>query len=1208
MNIALSAASRRLQSYRLAKLICALLTVGLFGGSMSSKAQLPPPPGMIFSCSPNPLYMNVSATCTAHVGGGATGRVALSIGGTVYANPALDSNGNAIIATGPLNPPPGLLVINANYSGDSNYAPAQATGVVSVYNAGIVVTAETLSCSPYILFSSAANVSTPATCTVHIPGGATGQVTFTVDGNAWTTVSVDTSTGNAVATQGLLGLPQGTHTVQAVYSGDNNFQGFATTTSMTISGTQMQPKTTTVGCTPALLAPGATGSCTVRVTGGATGTAALYVNNQQVGKATLDATGNATIANLFGTLPAGSYAVQAFYSGDSNFSKATTGTTVSVGNGTSTPTMTVSCSPSALTLGQLSACTAHLPKGATGSVSFTTDGVAWNTAPIDSYGRASVSGGLSGASLGTHSVMAAYGSDPNFKAQSATATIQVANQTVAPPSISIKCTPVAVVLPNNANCYASVGGGATGSVVLYLNGNQDGGQGLDANGHALFQHVLWGYALGVTGPAQITASYLGDLNFSPATASTSVQLVSQPINPTITASLSPATIQNDGSVTTTMHVSSGATGTVAVTLNGQPFETLELDRLGNATSSATFSGASAGATYTFSFAYSGDGNFNPVSTAATLTISPDAPVDPTPPPTAPALGKTLYSYSILQPGGSTGYAPNGNITAFTDSVNGQWTAGYDSLNRLTAASQIPTPTTGQNVPAAQYFCWNYDSFGNRTLQARAPSALSQCATNAVAGENVVSATYDGSNHLTAVSGEGYAAGATGSWQVTQDLAGNTTQDAANRYVYDGEGRMCAEMHQPASNWVGYLYDAEGHRVAKGSINVPDGTFDPCDMSANGFRMTTEYIPGPNGEQLTEVDWSTGNPNWAHTNAFAGGQLVATYTSDNKGGSNLHFQLADWLGTRRLQTDYAGNPEETCSGGTFGDALNCVPTGIAADATELHFTGKERDSESGLDYFGARYYGSNMGRMMSPDPLPWAFWQNGNRYDQYRFQDYISNPQNFNMYAYVLNNPLSYTDPSGMTCQTNSSDGNTYDDMDGKGCATVDQQDADRLKNGQYDATVHGGSNAAQLEVNDAVGSFLGNGPKNIEYQPNDPFTLSFQRSAGMDAINAKITANCSASSGKLGVGSGEAFVNTLIDGIAGGEGFHTPEAQLGAFNATYSHDGFTATVTVTNPISLNSAAYHATSAVGIQNPKSGPLGTVHQTLHINEPDPCNGHT
>jgi hypothetical protein len=147
-----------------------------------------------------------------------------------------------------------------------------------------------------------------------------------------------------------------------------------------------------------------------------------------------------------------------------------------------------------------------------------------------------------------------------------------------------------------------------------------------------------------------------------------------------------------------------------------------------------------------------------------------------------------------------------------------------------------------------------------------------------------------------------------------------------------------------------------------------------------------------------------------------------------------------------------------------------------------------------------------------------------------------------------------------------------------------------------------------LTVQDAVGAFLGNGPKNIDYLPNDPFTLSFQGSTGMDAINAKIKANCSATTGKVAVGSGEAFVNTLIDGVAGGQGFDTPEAQLGAFNATYSRDGFTVSATVTNPISLNSAAYHATSAVGIKNPTSGPGGTVHQTLHIIEPDPCNGHS
>jgi RHS repeat-associated protein len=84
------------------------------------------------------------------------------------------------------------------------------------------------------------------------------------------------------------------------------------------------------------------------------------------------------------------------------------------------------------------------------------------------------------------------------------------------------------------------------------------------------------------------------------------------------------------------------------------------------------------------------------------------------------------------------------------------------------------------------------------------------------------------------------------------------------------------------------------------------------------------------------------------------------------------------------------------------------------------TGKERDTESGNDYFGARYYASTMGRFMSPDPLPWIHWQNGNRDAQQKFAAYIANPQNFNMYAYVNNNPLNKTDPTGMNaCGTNN---------------------------------------------------------------------------------------------------------------------------------------------------------------------------------------------
>lgn len=73
-----------------------------------------------------------------------------------------------------------------------------------------------------------------------------------------------------------------------------------------------------------------------------------------------------------------------------------------------------------------------------------------------------------------------------------------------------------------------------------------------------------------------------------------------------------------------------------------------------------------------------------------------------------------------------------------------------------------------------------------------------------------------------------------------------------------------------------------------------------------------------------------------------------------------------------------------------------------DVCASRYTGKERDAESGLDYFGARYYGSSMGRFMSPDP-------SGLYYADPRY------PQSLNLYSYVLNNPLKNVDPTGMYC-------------------------------------------------------------------------------------------------------------------------------------------------------------------------------------------------
>src|ERR1035438_4023460 len=67
------------------------------------------------------------------------------------------------------------------------------------------------------------------------------------------------------------------------------------------------------------------------------------------------------------------------------------------------------------------------------------------------------------------------------------------------------------------------------------------------------------------------------------------------------------------------------------------------------------------------------------------------------------------------------------------------------------------------------------------------------------------------------------------------------------------------------------------------------------------------------------------------------------------------------------------------------------------------TGKERDSESGNDYFGARYYASSMGRFLSPD-------------DVIITPERLTNPQQLNLYAYVANNPLRFIDPTGEILQ------------------------------------------------------------------------------------------------------------------------------------------------------------------------------------------------
>ncbi len=330
----------------------------------------------------------------------------------------------------------------------------------------------------------------------------------------------------------------------------------------------------------------------------------------------------------------------------------------------------------------------------------------------------------------------------------------------------------------------------------------------------------------------------------------------------------------------------------------------------------------------------------------------------------------VYSYSVP----SGGYAPNSNLVDYSDSATGTWHMHYDSLNRVDTGNA--TAGVYQNLGLT----WQYDSFGNRLNQ-----TLSGTSSALLPSTTTSSATYNPKNQMITSS--------LATASPTYDAAGNMTDEGRYKLAYDAESRVCSVYDTVlGGNITQYLYNAEGQRVAKG--HPATSTSTPV-CPASDFVATETYILGPSGEQVTQMD---GTGHWQHTNVYAAGQLLATY--DQQGSQQLlHFNITDALGTKRVQTSAAGATELTCLSLPFGDGPDCSGSGAVAAATEHRFTGKERDTESGLDYFGARYYASTMGRWMSPDPGKINL-------------KHLANPQKWNKYAYVLNNPLTMIDPDG----------------------------------------------------------------------------------------------------------------------------------------------------------------------------------------------------
>ena len=280
---------------------------------------------------------------------------------------------------------------------------------------------------------------------------------------------------------------------------------------------------------------------------------------------------------------------------------------------------------------------------------------------------------------------------------------------------------------------------------------------------------------------------------------------------------------------------------------------------------------------------------------------------------------------------------------------------YDSLNRLKTAKE-----TGSGALWSQTYA--YDRWGNRRVTPdtdRVNSYLPRPVLTPQITVDIDTAT----NRL---------AGTKGVNTIGYDPAGNLKADwAGNTFTYDGDNRLVAFNTTGTDQDTTYSYDGEGRRVQK-AVGGAGG-------------VTTTYV----------------------YNVL--GQLVAEFGGTAPDRPGTRYLTADHLGSTRLVT---GEDQSVLSRHDylpFGEEIEVSRgnrttvsgyTASLADGPAQKFTGKERDNESGLDYFGARYFRGAAGRFTTPDLINLT-WKR------------LLDPGNtLNKYGYAANNPLLYVDPNG----------------------------------------------------------------------------------------------------------------------------------------------------------------------------------------------------
>ena len=202
---------------------------------------------------------------------------------------------------------------------------------------------------------------------------------------------------------------------------------------------------------------------------------------------------------------------------------------------------------------------------------------------------------------------------------------------------------------------------------------------------------------------------------------------------------------------------------------------------------------------------------------------------------------------------------------------------------------------------------------------------------------------------------------------TYDIAGNVVNDGAHTYTYDAENRIIS-----VDGTTTYTYDADGQRIKKSS--------------------GTNYWYGPGGMTLAESDSGGIFTDYV----FFGGQRLAR----NIGG-DIKYYVTDHLHSTAVFADKSGAVLDDNDFYPWGGVIQGI--GQTTSTNHYKFTGKERDTESNLDDFGARYYSNTMGRFMSPH---WAALPTAVPYTV------LGDPQSLNLYSYVRNSPIIRIDGDG----------------------------------------------------------------------------------------------------------------------------------------------------------------------------------------------------